>query len=109
LNRVALLQAFGLINSVCHLVGTRPFQTVGADESTNNFLVALIIFGEGWHNNHHAFPPSARQGLQWYQLDIAWYVIWLLKQVGLARNVRVASRGAMARKARQVAAVKGVR
>jgi stearoyl-CoA desaturase (delta-9 desaturase) len=99
LNRVALLQAFGLINSVCHLIGSRPFQTLGADNSANNLLVALIIFGEGWHNNHHAFPSAARQGLRWYQPDVAWYVIWVLKELGLASNVRLASRQAIARKA----------
>ena len=90
LNRVALLHAFGLINSVCHLVGTRPFQT--RDRSVNNALVALLIFGEGWHNNHHAFPASARQGLRWYQIDFAWYAICLLKFLGLARNVKVVKR-----------------
>jgi stearoyl-CoA desaturase (delta-9 desaturase) len=99
LNRVALLQAFGLINSVCHWVGSRPFKTTGADRSANNLLVALIIFGEGWHNNHHAFPSAARQGLRWYQPDVAWYVIWALKRVRLATNVRLASPQAMARKA----------
>jgi fatty-acid desaturase len=102
LNRVALVQAFGLINSLCHLAGTRPYSTVGADRSTNNLFVALIIFGEGWHNNHHAFPFSARQGLRWYQLDIAWYAIWLLKRMRLAKNVRVASRDEMARKVRRL-------
>ena len=100
LNRVALLQAFGLINSVCHLLGSRPFQTQGVDQSTNNPVVALIIFGEGWHNNHHAFPTSARQGLRWYQLDLAWCFIWILKQLHLARSVHVASRDAMSRKLR---------
>lgn len=89
LNRVAVLHAFGLINSVCHLVGTRPYQTAGGDESVNNGLVALLIFGEGWHNNHHRFPASARHGLRWYQVDVAWYVIWLLQRVGLARDVRL--------------------
>ena len=89
LNRVALLHAFGLINSVCHLFGTRPYQTAGHDESVNNGLVALLIFGEGWHNNHHAFPASARHGLRWYQIDPAWYAIWLLKKVGLAKKVRL--------------------
>lgn len=89
LNRVALLHAFGLINSVCHLFGTRPYQTAGHDESVNNGLVALLIFGEGWHNNHHAFPASARHGLRWYQIDPAWYAIWLLKKMGLAKKVRL--------------------
>jgi fatty-acid desaturase len=58
----------------------------------NNFLVALLIFGEGWHNNHHAYPRSARQGLRWYQWDPAWYAIWLLKMLGLAKNVHLAPR-----------------
>jgi len=100
LNRVALLHAFGFINSVCHRLGGRPFHTRGIDDSRNNFLVALIIFGEGWHNNHHAFPTSARQGLRWYQIDVAWYVISALKRLGLATKVKVASADAMARKAR---------
>jgi len=100
LNRVALLQAFGLINSVCHMLGTRPFRTWGADESTNNLFVAIIIFGEGWHNNHHAFPNSARQGLRWYQPDIAWYVIWLLGKLRLARFIRVPSRELLSKRIR---------
>lgn len=93
LNRVVLLHAFGLINSVCHLFGTRPYETAGADESVNNGLVALVIFGEGWHNNHHAFPASARHGLRWYQIDPAWYFIWGLKKLGLARQVRLPKAG----------------
>lgn len=90
LNRVACLHAFGLINSICHLFGGRPFKVNAHDTSTNNFFVALIIFGEGWHNNHHAFPASAKQGLKWYQIDVAWYVIWMMRAVGLATNVHVA-------------------
>jgi fatty-acid desaturase len=95
LNRVAVLHAFGLINSMCHIIGTRPFKTPGQDTSMNNALVSFLIFGEGWHNNHHAHPRSARQGLRWYQWDPAWYVISLLKLLGLARNVHVPSREAI--------------
>ncbi|HEV2763364.1 MAG TPA: acyl-CoA desaturase [Pyrinomonadaceae bacterium] len=91
LNRVACLHAFGFINSVCHRWGTRPFRTPGDDTSVNNFLVALVIHGEGWHNNHHAHPHSARHGLRWYQWDPSWYFILLLKAAGLARNVYVPS------------------
>ena len=91
LNRVAVLHAFGFINSVCHELGTRPFKTSGADTSVNNMLVALIIFGEGWHNNHHAHQRSARHGLRWFQWDPAWYGIWLLKGLGLAQKVYVPS------------------
>jgi fatty-acid desaturase len=92
LNRVAVLHAFGFINSVCHEVGTRPFKTRGTDTSVNNVIVSLLIFGEGWHNNHHAHPKSARQGLRWYQWDPAWYGIWVLKTLGLAEKVHVPSR-----------------
>jgi fatty-acid desaturase len=101
LNRVALLHAFGFINSVCHLVGSRPFRTKPEDRSTNNLLVSLLIFGEGWHNNHHAFPGSARQGLRWYQVDPSWYVIVLLEKLGLAREVRRVPRPVQERKLRQ--------
>ncbi len=92
LNRVAVLHAFGFINSICHEVGTRPFKTSGQDTSVNNVLVAFLIFGEGWHNNHHAHQRSARHGLRWYQWDPAWYGIWLLRALGLAEKVYVPSR-----------------
>lgn len=101
MNRVALLHAFGLINSVCHLLGNRPFKTTAEDQSTNNLLVALLIFGEGWHNNHHAFPGSARQGLRWWQIDVSWYVICLMKWLGLATRVRVAKEQLQERKRRR--------
>ncbi len=99
LNRVAILHAFGLINSACHIIGSRPYSTHGADSSVNNAVVAFLIFGEGWHNNHHAFPTSARQGLQWYQWDPAWYAIWLLTTVGLASNVQLPTELALQRAA----------
>ena len=73
------------VNSITHMWGTRRFAT--RDLSTNNFLVALFTFGEGWHNNHHAHPVSARHGLAWWEIDTNWYGIWLLKKVGLARHV----------------------
>jgi len=95
LNRVAILHAFGFINSVCHTLGTRPFATHGADTSVNNALVAVLIFGEGWHNNHHAFPTSARQGLRWYQWDPAWYTIWTMQKLGLASNVQLPAEGGL--------------
>lgn len=75
------------INSVCHVWGSRPFKS--HDQSTNNLVFAVLGFGEGWHNNHHAFPTSARHGLAWWQIDISYMVIRLLSLVGLARNVRV--------------------
>ncbi|XP_043725142.1 palmitoyl-monogalactosyldiacylglycerol delta-7 desaturase, chloroplastic-like [Telopea speciosissima] len=59
------------------------------DLSRNNWWVALLALGEGWHNNHHAFEYSARHGLDWWQLDMTWYVVRLLEVVGLATNVKV--------------------
>ena len=58
-------------------MATRPHDT--GDDSTNNWFVALLTFGEGWHNNHHAFPTSARHGLEWYQFDMNWIAIRFLK------------------------------
>ncbi len=75
------------INSVCHLWGRRPFRD--ADESRNNLLFGILGLGEGWHNNHHAFPTSARHGLRWWELDLSYVVIYLLKLLGLAWRVRV--------------------
>jgi sn-1 stearoyl-lipid 9-desaturase len=76
------------VNSATHMWGSRRFAT--KDLSTNNWLVAMFTFGEGWHNNHHAHPTSARHGLRWYELDVNWYGIWLLKKLGLAKQIRIA-------------------
>jgi len=74
------------INSVCHLWGTQPFDC--HDESRNNMFVAVLAGGEGWHNNHHAFPTSARHGLRWWELDMSYMFIRVLGFVGLARDIR---------------------
>ncbi len=74
------------VNSVCHTFGRRNFQT--NDRSRNQWVVALLGLGEGWHNNHHAFPRSAFHGLYWWQVDISGYVIWLLERLGLIHNVQ---------------------
>jgi sn-1 stearoyl-lipid 9-desaturase len=80
------LHATWMVNSVTHTWGSRRFAT--RDLSTNNWLVgSLLTFGEGWHNNHHAHPVSARHGLAWYEFDLNWYGIWMLKKLGLARHV----------------------
>ena len=73
------------VNSVCHTFGKREFET--NDRSRNEWVVGLLGFGEGWHNNHHAFPRSAFHGLHWWQFDFSGYVIWTLERVGLARDV----------------------
>ena len=74
------------INSVCHLWGYRTFE--GSDESRNNFVFGVLALGEGWHNNHHAFPTSARLGLRWWQVDAGYWVIRGLALCGLAWKVR---------------------
>jgi stearoyl-CoA desaturase (delta-9 desaturase) len=84
------------INSVCHLFGQREF--VSDDHSRNNWLCGLLAWGEGWHNNHHAFPTSARHGLRWWQFDTSWVVIRTMQLLGLAWNVRIPSEQAMSDK-----------
>jgi len=82
------LHATWLVNSATHMWGARRFAT--RDDSRNNWWVALISFGEGWHNNHHAHPTSARHGLAWYELDPSWLLIKVLKACGIARSIHVA-------------------
>ncbi|HMQ29555.1 MAG TPA: acyl-CoA desaturase [Chloroflexaceae bacterium] len=73
------------VNSICHTFGSRDYQT--RDASRNNFIVGLLAFGEGWHNNHHAFPRSAFHGLRWWQVDLSAYLIRGLERLGLVWNV----------------------
>ena len=76
-----------LVNSAAHRWGSRRFAT--RDDSTNNWWVALLTFGEGWHNNHHADPRSVRHGLAWYELDVNWLCIRMMSLVGLASKVQM--------------------
>ena len=87
------------VNSVCHTFGRRPFET--EDESRNNWIVALPTFGEGWHNNHHAFPGSAVHGLGRRQVDVSWWTIRGLERLGLVWNVKVPTPERLARRAAQ--------
>jgi stearoyl-CoA desaturase (delta-9 desaturase) len=83
------------INSVCHFWGSRPHQS--GDQSRNNLVFGILGMGEGWHNNHHALPTSARHGLKWWQIDVSYWVIRALALVGLAWNVKLpAAEGAPA-------------
>lgn len=85
--RVTLaLHATWLVNSATHLWGRIRFAT--GDESRNSWWVALLTFGEGWHNNHHAYPTSARHGLRWYEIDFNWIGIRVLQLLGLAHAVK---------------------
>jgi stearoyl-CoA desaturase (delta-9 desaturase) len=85
-----LLHATWLVNSATHLWGYRSYAT--RDRSTNLWWVALLTLGEGWHNNHHAFPRSARHGLRWWELDLTYGLIRLLALLGLARHIHVPGR-----------------
>ena len=76
-----------LVNAVCHLPrqGYRSEETI--DDSRNVWWVGILALGEGWHNNHHAMPTSARHGVKWYEIDVTWYTIWILEKLGLSKNV----------------------
>jgi stearoyl-CoA desaturase (Delta-9 desaturase) len=86
------------VNSICHIYGRRPFAT--DDESRNNWAVALMAFGEGWHHNHHAFPTSAKHGLRRLQVDPSWWLIRSLEKLGLASEVKVPRPAEVERKSR---------
>jgi stearoyl-CoA desaturase (delta-9 desaturase) len=86
------------INSVCHLWGSQPFRS--HDHSRNNVVFGVLGLGEGWHNNHHAFPTSARHGLWWWQFDLSWIIIRAMALVGLVWDVRTPEPAAMASKRR---------
>ena len=84
------------INSICHVFGRREYQA--HDHSRNNWLCGLLGLGEGWHNNHHAFPTSARHGLSWWQFDASWLIIRGMQAIGLAWNVRLPTPSAISAK-----------
>ena len=88
LRTVVGLHATWAVNSVTHLWGSRRFAT--RDDSRNTWWIALITFGEGWHNNHHAHPTSARHGLAWYEFDPSWILIKILKVFGIAKSIHAA-------------------
>lgn len=74
------------VNSICHTFGNKMF--VSNDHSRNNWVVGLLALGEGWHNNHHAFPRSAFHGMRWWQFDLSSYTIWTLEKLKLVWNVQ---------------------
>ena len=84
---VVNLHGTWLVNSATHMWGSQRFFT--GDASTNSFWVAMLTFGEGWHNNHHAAPQLARHGLAWYEFDLNWYGIWTLQRLGLAWEIKL--------------------
>ncbi len=84
---VLVYQVTFAINSIAHLVGTRRYNTT--DTSRNNWWLAILTFGEGWHNNHHHFPSSVKQGFRFYEIDITYYLLRVLQAVGLVWDLRV--------------------
>jgi stearoyl-CoA desaturase (delta-9 desaturase) len=83
---IVLYHGVFCVNSLCHIFGTRRYQTT--DQSRNNWFVALFTLGEGWHNNHHYYQSSANQGFFWWEIDISYYIIKLLSVFGLVWDVR---------------------
>lgn len=76
-----------MVNSVCHRWGSRPHDS--GDASTNNLLIGLLAFGEGWHNNHHKYASSARHGLEWWQLDTTYLLLRGLEKFGLVSDLKI--------------------
>ena len=85
LRAVLLWHSTWLINSASHMSGYRTFEP--EDNSRNLWWAAILTYGEGWHNNHHAYPNVAKAGLQWWEIDMTWWSIAILKRVGLAKRV----------------------
>jgi len=86
ISTVALFHATVSINSLSHVWGKRRFAT--PDDSRNNGWLALITLGEGWHNNHHRWPQTVRQGFRWYEIDLTWYGLWILSKLGIIWDMK---------------------
>lgn len=95
ISTIALYHATYTINSLAHRFGRRRFQT--SDDSRNNLGLALITLGEGWHNNHHHYPASARQGFYWWEIDMTYYGLKLLSWCGLVWSLKPVSEKALLR------------
>jgi stearoyl-CoA desaturase (delta-9 desaturase) len=83
---VLLWHSTFLVNSLAHVMGRRRYET--DDTSKNSLIIALITAGEGWHNNHHRYQSSARQGFRWWQIDTTYYGLWMLSKVGIVKDLR---------------------
>jgi stearoyl-CoA desaturase (delta-9 desaturase) len=86
ISTVVLYHMTFTITSLAHQIGYRRYDT--QDTSRNHFILALITFGEGWHNNHHFYPSSARQGFRWWELDLTYYILRMFQMLGLIWDVR---------------------
>jgi stearoyl-CoA desaturase (delta-9 desaturase) len=83
---VLLWHSTFLVNSLAHVMGRRRYET--DDTSKNSLIIALLTAGEGWHNNHHRYQSSARQGFRWWQIDTTFYGLWMLSKVGIVKDLR---------------------
>lgn len=83
---VALWHGTFFVNSLTHVFGSRRFNT--KDDSRNNWFVALLTLGEGWHNNHHFYPRSVRQGFTWWEIDISYYILMVFHKIGLITDAK---------------------
>lgn len=95
LSTIVLYHATYTINSIAHRIGSQRFKT--DDDSRNNWWLAIITLGEGWHNNHHHYPASVRQGFYWWEIDVTWYVLLLMQKVGLIWDLRPVPKHALQR------------
>jgi stearoyl-CoA desaturase (delta-9 desaturase) len=93
ISTIVLYHATYTINSIAHQYGSQRYDT--GDDSRNNFWLALLTLGEGWHNNHHHFPAAARQGFFWWEIDMTYYGLVGLSWVGLIRDLRPVSERAL--------------
>ncbi len=94
ISTVLLYHGTFLVNSACHLWGTRRYATT--DQSKNNWWAAILTLGEGWHNNHHHYQSCARQGFKWWEIDISYYILRMLGVVGLVWDIREPTKKALA-------------
>ncbi|KAG1080434.1 hypothetical protein G6F40_015879 [Rhizopus arrhizus] len=86
ISTVVLFHATVPINSLAHRYGKRRYDTL--DDSRNNAWLALLTFGEGWHNNHHFFPGTVRQGFRWWEVDLTWYGLRVMAALGLVKGLK---------------------
>jgi len=96
INTVALWHSTFAVNSICHVWGKEPYEA--NDTSKNNFIVALLAFGEGWHNNHHKFATSARHGLEWWQFDMTFITLRFLEAFGIVSHLKIPTQEQLAAK-----------
>lgn len=95
LSTIALFHSTVSINSLSHVFGKRRFQT--KDNSRNNVFLALLTFGEGWHNNHHHYPAAANQGFMWWEIDITFYILKAFEKLGIIWDLRTAPKSVLSK------------